>query len=111
MFRFVEEAYLDATNIVFKNFIVEKVYYDWYNFAVGGQKQSPGKVSKISVLFFYKYLFLDFSRRLYVLTEQIVIFQEGIFVPRTDNNLTFGWVLKFVARYEFFPCFGRRIRK
>ena len=50
------------------------------------QKQPPRQFSKISVLFFQEHLFLDFSRRLYVFTEQILIFQEGLFVRRTDHN-------------------------
>ena len=50
------------------------------------QKQPPRLFSKISVLFFQEHLFLYFSRRLYVFTEQMPIFQEGLSVRRTDTN-------------------------
>ena len=44
------------------------------------QKQILKLFSKISVFFFNKHLFLDFSRKLYVFTEQLLTFKEGIFV-------------------------------
>ena len=50
------------------------------------QKQPPRQFSKISVLFFQEHLFLDFSRRPYVFTEKILIFQEDIFFRRTDRT-------------------------
>ena len=42
--------------------------------------------SKISVLFYQKHLFLNFSRSLHVFTENILIFQEVICDYRTDTS-------------------------
>ena len=50
------------------------------------QQQPPRKFSKISILFFQEHGFLDFSRRLNVFTEKILIFQEGMSVHQTDTN-------------------------
>ena len=49
------------------------------------KKQPPSLCSEISVLFFQEHLFLDFSKRLNVFTEQIPIFQQGLSVRRTDT--------------------------
>ena len=65
------------------------------------QKQPPRLFSKISVLFFQEQLFLYFSRRLYVFTEQMPIFQEGLSVRRTDTNFPGGLGL-FTEQLPFF---------
>ena len=57
-----------------------------FNEWLSNQKQPPRLFSKISLLLFQEHLFLDFSRWLYVFTEQMPIFQEGLSVRRTDTN-------------------------
>ena len=49
---------------------------------------------------FQEQLFPDSSRRLYVFNKQILIFEKGILVCRTDNNFPVGLFL-FAERYRF----------
>ena len=64
-------------------------------------KQPPRQFSKISVLFFQEHLFLEFSRRLNVFTEQILIFQEGMSVRRTDTIFPGALFMCSPNRYRF----------
>ena len=67
------------------------------------QKQPPRQFSKISVLFFQEQPFYnfpggyicssnrhEFSRRVNLFVEQTRIFQEGLYVLRTDTNFPGG---------------------
>ena len=65
------------------------------------QKQPPRLFSKISVLFFQEHLFLEFSRRRYVFTEQMPIFQEGLSVHRTDTIFPGALFMCSSNRYRF----------
>ena len=71
------------------------------------QKQPPRQFSKISVLFFQEQPFYnfpegsicssnrhEFSRRVHLFVEQTWIFQEGLYVLRTDMNFPGGLIEK-----------------
>ena len=91
--------HVDLLHIIYSYLLIESV-----------QEQPPRRFSKISVLFFQEHLFLDFSRRLYVFTEQILIFQEGIFFRRTDTIFPGANFMCSPNRYRFSksPYFGYR---
>ena len=92
-------------------FILISLLSSWYQIIVvfagrtfdNLQKQPPRQFSKISVLFFQEQPFYnfpggyicssnrhEFSRRVNLFVEQTRIFQEGLYVLRTDTNFQGG---------------------
>ena len=79
----------------------------WFVWCMIYQKQPPRQFSKISVLFFQEQPFYNFpggsicssnrhkfSKRFHLFVEQTWIFQEGLYVLRTDTNFPGGLIEK-----------------